>query len=551
MNDSLQRLPEGKQRQLAFVVKTIRDGFAFAIARRTMPALRGGKLLKIILFGSYARGDWVEDPVGRYFSDYDLLVVVDREELTDVPEFWTKREKLAWLDENVMQLGRQNALNTIEWEELRPDKRNTWILSEFNEEFLQLMPFASKEAKLAGGLNVQTLFGTYSPGVKTGRDTTVYDFNLQKLGERIQDFSNKYNFELDRYKRAQKPVNIDDFVQYGELKWSLMLKEKLQRGKYIEVKNENFRSCIYRPFVKMNLYYDGVILDAPGLHSQFLPKSLKVGENVVIWLKVGSAWPMFALASYYLCDQLPQGGSQCFPFYVYDTDGTNRRENITDWALAQFRAHYGDESISKWDIFYYVYGLLHHPEYRERYADNLKRELPRIPFVPSPPAPSPTRGEGEKYGFWAFSEAGKKLADLHLNYETVKPYALEWVTKPGVPVSYRVEKMRLGPMDDHVEYTDLSGKTMKVPLGELRVNDTLKLQRIPPEVQDYKLGNRSALAWIVDQYQVSSDKRSGITSDPNGYSDDERYIVDLVEKVVRVSVDTVAIVRGLQQLAFR
>ena len=122
--------------------------------------------------------------------------------------------------------------------------------------------------------------------------------------------------------------------------------------------------------------------------------------------------------------------TQCFPFYVYDEDGSNQRENITDWALGQFRTHYGDESIDKWAIFYYVYGVLHHPVYRERYADNLKRELPRIPYV------------GDKSAFHAISEAGKALANLHLTYEDAKPHRLNWVEKAGTPVSFKVEKMK-------------------------------------------------------------------------------------------------------------
>jgi very-short-patch-repair endonuclease len=176
----------------------------------------------------------------------------------------------------------------------------------------------------------------------------------------------------------------------------------------------------------------------------------------------------------------------------------------------------GVRVLTKWDIFYYVYGLLHHPAYRQRYADNLKRELPRIPFAPE---------------FWPFAEAGRRLAELHLNYESVEPYELEWITTP--PLSWRVEKMRLN-----------KDKTA------LTVNPTLTLQGIPPETYDYRLGNRSALEWVIDQYQVSEDKRSGIVSDPNGYSDDERYIVNLVERVVAVSVATVDIVRGLAALPF-
>ena len=158
--------------------------------------------------------------------------------------------------------------------------------------------------------------------------------------------------------------------------------------------------------------------------------------------------------------------------------------------------------------------MLHHPGYREKFADNLKRELPRIPFAPD---------------FRAFAKAGEKLARLHLDYETLEPWKLKWIETPGVPLSYRVEKMKLS-----------KDKTT------LTVNPSLTLGHIPPETSDYRLGNRSALEWVIDQYQVSEDKRSGIKSDPNR-EDDEQYIVRLVGQVVRVSVETVKIVKGLPE----
>jgi predicted helicase len=203
---------------------------------------------------------------------------------------------------------------------------------------------------------------------------------------------------------------------------------------------------------------------------------------------------------------------QCFPFYLYNEDGANRRENVTDWALEQFRTHYKNKKISKWDIFYYVYGLLHHPGYREKFADNLKRELPRIPLAPD---------------FAAFSTAGKELARLHLEYESLNEWPLEWLETPGVPLSYRVEKMKLS-----------KDKT------SLAVNPSLTLGGIPPETFRYRLGNRSALEWVIDQNQVSEDKRSGIRSDPNRPGDPQ-YIVRLAGQVVRVSIETVRIVEGL------
>jgi len=219
---------------------------------------------------------------------------------------------------------------------------------------------------------------------------------------------------------------------------------------------------------------------------------------------------MFALMTNVIPDLLPQGGSQCFPFYTYAENGSNRQENVTDWALKTFRQHYRSRQLTKWDIFYYVYGLLHHPGYREKYAANLKRELPRLPYAPD---------------FWAFAKAGQQLADLHLHYETQPEYPLRLVTKE--PLNWRVEKMKLSKDKTSLIY-----------------NDTLTFTGIPPETFEYRLGNRSALDWVIDQYQVSQDKRSGIVNDPNRL-EEEQYIARLIGRVVTVSVKTVEMVKEL------
>ena len=205
----------------------------------------------------------------------------------------------------------------------------------------------------------------------------------------------------------------------------------------------------------------------------------------------------------------------CFPLHVYSKDGRTRRENITDWALAQFRKHYKKPKLTKRDIFDYVYGILHHAHYREKFADNLKRELPRIPLAAD---------------FQAFVKAGQELARLHLEFDQSKEHSLKWLETPGVPLSDRVEKMKL-----------TKDKTAVI------VNPSLTLAGIPPEVFEYRLGNRSALEWVIDQYQVNEDKRSGIRSDPNR-EDDPEYIVRLVGQVIHVSVETVRIVKSLPKL---
>ena len=208
--------------------------------------------------------------------------------------------------------------------------------------------------------------------------------------------------------------------------------------------------------------------------------------------------------------------TQCFPFYTYDEDGTNRRENITDWALEQFRTHYQDDTITKWDIFHYNYGLLHHPDYREKYEANLKRDLPHIPYAKD---------------FWGFSKAGERLAEIHVNYESQPEYReLKFIQNPDVPLDWRVEKMKLSRDKTQIVY-----------------NNFLTIDGIPSEVFHYRLGNRSALEWVIDQYRVKIDKRSGIVNDPNR-TDDPQYIVNLIGKVITVSLETVDIIKNLPAL---
>ena len=242
-------------------------------------------------------------------------------------------------------------------------------------------------------------------------------------------------------------------------------------------------------------------------------------ENRVICVNRSREKPFTCLMTDCIAEHVMTGGfgsaGQYFPFYIYNEDGTNRRENITDWALTQFREHYRDDQITKWDIFHYTYALLHHPAYRERYQVNLKRDLPHIPFAPE---------------FWEFVEAGRRLAEIHVHYEDQPQYKLDLIETPDMPLDWRVEQMRFS-----------KDKT------QIRYNDFLTLAGIPAEVFQYRLGHRSALEWVVDQYRVKTDKRSGIENNPNR-ADDEEYIVDLIRKVISVSLETVGIVEGLSGL---
>ena len=415
-----------------------------------------------------------------------------------VVEDWRKERKLAWLAST-------GTVMKVKWQRLALDRRNDWVSTVHADELGRFIRMGNKDE--------QTIFRRYSTGAKSNRDEIVYGFDRDALCRRVEEFAEHYNREVDRYLRARKRENVDDFVEDGAVKWSSTLKLHLQRGEYAEYDSARVRACLYRPYTRQHLYYDTVLNDRPGILRLIFPTSQAEAENAVICTTNHSQVPFSALMANRIANEAVGGrAGQCFPFYVYDEDGTNRRENITDWGLNHFCEHYGDKKITKWDIFYYVYGLLHHPGYRQRYADNLKRELPRIPRAPD---------------FRAFVAAGEKLARLHLEYEKLEPWPLAWIESPGVPLSYRVERMRLA----------------KDKLS-LVVNDSLTLGCIPPAVFEYRLGNRSALDWVVDQYQVSQEKRSGIRSDPNR-ADDPEYIVRLVGQIVRVSVETVEIVNSL------
>ena len=425
-------------------------------------------------------------------------------------DLWDKKQKFDFL-------GESQHIGGVPWRSVQPDSRQTWLTQGLHTEFDTFIPMGTKKTKAQKGEAVDVIFKIYGNGVKTNRDAWVCNFNQDVLAENITKMIDNYNAEVARWmQRTDRDANLDDFVvsDATKIKWSRDLKVKLKRGATARFTDYKMRTSFYRPFTKSNLYFDRIMNDVVSVFPSIFPTPET--ENRVIWLKVGRDWSMFGLMVNQFPDQLPQGGSQCFPFYTYDEDGTNRRENITDWALAEFRSHYADDTITKWDIFHYNYGLLHHPAYREKYEANLKRDLPHIPFAKD---------------FWGFSKAGAHLADLHVTYESQSEYdKLKFVQTPDVPLDWRVEKMKFSKDKTQIVY-----------------NKFLTLDGIPPKAFDYRLGTRSALEWVIDQYRVKTDKRSGIVNDPNR-PDDPQYIVQLIGKVITVSLETVDIVDGLPAL---
>ena len=429
-----------------------------------------------------------------------------------VDEFWRKEDKYRYLDS-------KEHYRNIERKPITPDRRYTWLTEGLHPEFETFIPIGTKEAKAEKGEGRDVIFHRFSNGIVTARDAWTYNFNRNALTENMNRLIGTYNAEIDRWKRREnQDANVDDFVIYDEakIKWTDRLKQDLKRGKTANFSQEKARTSLYRPFAKLNLYFDRMMNQRVYVFPSIFPTSETEQENRVICVSgLGSNKPFQTLmASLIPCFDILEK-TQCFPFYTYDEDGTNRRENITDWALEQFRAYYQDESITKWDIFHYVYGILHHPTYRERYQANLKRDLPRLPFGSD---------------FWGFAKAGQRLGEIHIGYETVPEYQLAFIENREGPLDWCVEKMKLSKDKTQLVY-----------------NDFLILDGIPAKAFEYRLGNRSALEWVIDQYCVKTNKRSGIVNDPNR-ADDPQYIVKLIGKVIAVSLETVGIVEGLPKL---
>ena len=412
-------------------------------------------------------------------------------------------------------------IGNVNWDSIQPDARHTWLTEGLREDFETFLPMGDKQAKAAKDEVSGVIFHQFSSGVKTNRDAWAINFGQDTLATNVQRMTEFYNAQVFKWQGIADKSDVDDFVDYDDAKisWSRDLKAKLRTGRIAQYDEHNLRTCLYRPFAKRNIFFDRILNDVVYVFPSIFPTSQTETENRIICVNISREKPFTSLMTNCISEHIMTGGfgsaGQCFPFYIYEEDGTNRRENITDWVLTRFREHYENNEITKWDIFHYTYALLHHPVYRERYQVNLKRDLPHIPFAPE---------------FWEFVEAGRRLAEIHVHYEDQPQYKLDLIETPDMPLDWRVEQMRFS-----------KDKT------QIRYNDFLTLAGIPAEAFAYRLGNRSALEWVIDQYRVKTDRRSGIENNPNR-GDDETYIVDLIQKVISVSLETVRIVEKLSAL---
>jgi predicted helicase len=433
-----------------------------------------------------------------------------------VGEDWPKEKKWQWLENKA-------TLSGVKWRNLKPDERHTWLHDGEGAGFAKFVPIGAKEAKALDSLDAHAIFRTFSNGVKSNNDDLVYDFDAARLTKRAKKMVEAYHGELDRWRRAKKPDDLEAFLRVDPkvCKWIRHTKRNLLRETEVEFSPQKIRSALYRPFTKRSYFFERVFNEDIYQFPDFIPAAKTSEENRMLCVTdVAGRSPFSVLVATEIVDLHLCASTdtfQCFPLYTYDADGGHRRDNVTDWALLQFKLQYPKTKITKQGIFYYVYALLHHPAYREKFADNLRRELPRIPFADD---------------FAAFAKAGEKLAALHTGYEAQKEFKLKRVEAKGVKPDWRVERMKLSK-----------------DKSELIYNGWLTLTGIPDAAHTYRLGKRSALDWIIDQYQVerAKDNPDTVLSDPNR-ADDEEYIVRLIGQVITVSVETMKLIASLPPL---
>jgi len=468
----------------------------------------------------------------------------------DIGDYLTREDKLAKISEFKSIAGIEAAKG---WEIITPDEHGDW-LKQRDESFGAFIMMGDKDGR-AG----QKLFANYSNGVKTNRDAWVFNFSKSGLWNKVKGMIDAYNSEIRRYVEACKGhpkenwPDVDSFLDFDSTKmsWTREVKKDLERHRSRSFVPEGVVTATYRPFTKSWMYFNQHFNNCVYQMPRIFPDA--VTENRMICLSgpgcITGFTALMAEVPVELCLSAMKGGTQCFPLYLYDEPAKTtqpglfddasaqrtRRDAITNEGLVHFQAAYPGEKLTKEDLFYYVYGLLHSPDYRTAYADNLGKELPRIPCVKT------------AEDFWAFSKAGRTLAEFHLNYETVKPHPVEVVTTSHLTdAAYRVEKMRYGKIK--VDGKTVDDKTVLV------YNEHITLKGIPLEAYDYVVNGKSALDWVVERQCVKTDKDSGIVNDANAWAietmENPKYPLELFQRVITVSLETMKIVKTLPGLVF-
>ena len=480
---------------------------------------------------------------------------------TEVDDYLTRQEKLD-------EVAASRSIATTSFGLVKPNSHGDWI-SQRDETFSTFQALGDKATK--GNASTNAMLRQYSLGLNTNRDAWCWSFGSERVAENVSRMIRNYNRQFQTGSMVRDPAQIA---------WSSSLDSLYRRSVGLSFDRSRIRNGIYRPFVKEQVYFDRKLNHRTGQLPQLFPSPVQ--PNLAITVPTDTRREWSTLMADRVFDLTFTPACQGFPLYTWEKipdaepdelslwgaaenaadddtdahedtanltfdfskpigdqvpsfiDGYQRRDNITDATLATYRANYGDEGspsgeqITKEDIFFYVYALLHHPDYRERYEADLKKMLPRIPMVP---------------GFWEFSDIGRDLADLHVNYEKVEQYPITESWALDAPTDewdkYRVEKLAWGK-------TGRNRDTSK-----LVYNDYLTFTDIPAGINDYQVGGRSPLEWMIDRYKVTVDKKSQIRNDPNDYFrevDNPRYLADLIKSLVTVTVRTQELVNSLPEL---
>nr|WP_221238559.1 type ISP restriction/modification enzyme [Roseospira visakhapatnamensis] len=457
-------------------------------------------------------------------------------------------------------LNREDKLRTIQafgsiggitraggWIPITPDDHGDW-LKQRDAGFQGFLSIGTKRAS-----DEPVLFDTFSNGLKTNMDAWSYNSSRVDVRKNMENLCSVYNDEITKFRKSNCNTKIEYFTLKDPTKisWHSALYAKGKNGTMANIYDENFVVSMYRPFSKQIAYFDRMFNQRVSQLPRLFPAP-EVENRVMQMTGPGEDRPFSILMADVLPDLHVIHGGQCFPLRVYDapedqTRGVDlftaargigayqARHGITDAGLAHFQAAYPGEAITKEDIFYYVYGLLHSRDYRDRYADNLTKELPRIPCVKT------------AADFWTFSRAGRALGDLHVGYETVEPWPITY--KQGDPRTwvvqdpeafYRVTKMTFG------------GKGRQKDKSTVVYNANITMQTIPLEAYDYIVNGKPALEWVMERQSVKTDKASGIVNDANRYAietmADPAYPLTLFQRVITVSMRTLEIVKGLPDL---
>lgn len=417
----------------------------------------------------------------------------------DIGDYLSQKEKLSIIEDFA-------DISAIDWQEITPDANNDW-LNQRDLNYQKYIPLAESD---------NGIFYNNVNGIITSRDSWVYGFSKEAVLKNTSRLIENYNLELKnnkKYTKDEKILNRDTTY----LNWSRKLERLFKNEVNLTFDSIKLRSCMYRPFVKKYLYHDDLLNEEARLYySKFGQKN-----KVIFTTGRGSVRDFSCLISDSVVDaNAMAGSSQGFMRYDNEVDETQLFQSNDNMNQA-----FADKlGLSLDDTFAYVYGLLNSREYQEKYANDLKKDLARIPIVKNK----------EKY-----IEVGKALMDLHLNYEEVPVYKGVEIKLSDSP-SYKVNKMKFAKKRDE------NGKSIN-DRSTVIYNNDITISNIPEKAYRYVVNGRSAIEWIMDQYQIKTDKKSGITDDPNDYSNDEKYIFNLLLRIINVSIQTVDLINSLPE----